>query len=212
MASALKANGQFTVFAPTDAAFAAAGAQSKSLLARQMSYLNVLGKYDAVALLRVINEAGGEAKLRTAQGGVLVARMNGPTNIQVINEKGKTANIAIYDVRDKNGIVHVVYHLIEPAGPARQVALSGRWRRKPAPFQQSFYMRIAAAKGAIGGGIVARASRRIDELVQPTRCGGIEGVKGFLESLEAIGIQNLRPHIGIIARRIAVAAEDVREM
>jgi len=117
VASALKANGQFTVFAPTDAAFAAAGAQFKSLLARQMSYLNVLGKYDAVALLRVINEAGGEAKLRTAQGGVLVARMNGPTNIQVINEKGNTANIAIYDVRDKNGIVHVVDHLIEPAGP-----------------------------------------------------------------------------------------------
>ena len=29
----------------------------------------------------VINEAGGEARLRTAEGGVLIARMNGPTNI-----------------------------------------------------------------------------------------------------------------------------------
>lgn len=122
VASALKTNGQFTVFAPTNAAFAAAGQQSKSSLARRMSYLIVPGKYDSGALLRLINEAGGEAKLRTAEGGVLVARMNGPTNILIADEKGHTANIAIYDVRDKNGIVHVVDHVIEPSGPARQVA------------------------------------------------------------------------------------------
>ncbi len=60
--------------------------------------------------------------MRTAEGGVLVARMNGPTNILIADEKGHTANIAIYDVRDKNGIVHVVDHVIEPCGPARQVA------------------------------------------------------------------------------------------
>jgi uncharacterized surface protein with fasciclin (FAS1) repeats len=123
VASALKANGQFTVFAPTDAAFAAQrGPMSKSSMARRMSYLIVPGKYDSQALLRVINEAGGDAKLRTAEGGVLVARMNGPTNIVVMDEKGNVADIAIYDVRDKNGIVHVVDRTLEPGGPARQVA------------------------------------------------------------------------------------------
>ena len=123
VASALKANGQFTVFAPTDAAFAAQGRpMSKSSMARRMSYLIVPGKYDSQALLRVINEAGGDAKLRTAEGGVLVARMNGPTNIVVMDEKGNVADIAIYDVRDKNGIVHVVDRTLEPGGPARQVA------------------------------------------------------------------------------------------
>ncbi len=124
VAGALKANGQFTVFAPTNAAFAAVGDRSKSTLARRMSYLIVPGKYDSAALLRVIGEAGGEARLRTAEGGVLVARMNGPTNIQVMDEKGQTANIAIYDVRDRNGIVHVVDHLIEPSGPASRLALN----------------------------------------------------------------------------------------
>ena len=69
VAGALKSNGQFTVFAPTNAAFAAAGNQPKSTLARRMSYLIVPGKYDSQALLRVISEAGGEAKLRTAEGG-----------------------------------------------------------------------------------------------------------------------------------------------
>jgi uncharacterized surface protein with fasciclin (FAS1) repeats len=122
VAAALKANGQFTVFAPTNAAFAAAGVQPKSTLARRMSYLIVPGKYDSQALLRVINEAGGEAKLRTAEGGILVARMNGPTNIVVMDEKGNTADIAIYDVRDKNGVVHVVDRALEPSGAARQVA------------------------------------------------------------------------------------------
>ena len=122
LASALKANGQFTVFAPTNAAMAAAGVSSKSTMARRMSYLIVPGKYDSQALLRVINEAGGQAKLRTAEGGTLVAHMNGPTNIAVMDEKGNTANIAVYDVRDKNGIVHVVDRTLEPGGPARQVA------------------------------------------------------------------------------------------
>jgi uncharacterized surface protein with fasciclin (FAS1) repeats len=124
VAAALKANGQFTVFAPTNAAFAAAGQQSKSTLARRMSYLIVPGKYDSAALLRTISEAGGEARLRTAEGGILVARMNGPTNIAILDEKGTTANIAIYDVRDRNGIVHVVDNMISPSGPARQVALN----------------------------------------------------------------------------------------
>jgi uncharacterized surface protein with fasciclin (FAS1) repeats len=122
VAAALKANAQFTVFAPTNAAMAAAGAASKSTMARRMSYLIVPGKYDSQALLRVINEAGGQAKLRTAEGGTLVAHMNGPTNIAVMDEKGNTANIAVYDVRDKNGIVHVVDRTLEPGGPARQVA------------------------------------------------------------------------------------------
>ena len=120
--TALKSNGQFTVFAPTNAAFAANGLQPKSSLARRMSYLIVPGRYDSQALLKLINEAGGTAKLRTAEGGVLIARMNGPTNIMVMDERGSIANIAVYDVRDKNGIMHVVDHTLEPGGPARQVA------------------------------------------------------------------------------------------
>ena len=80
------------------------------------------GRYDSQALLKVINEAGGEAKLRTAEGGVLLARMNGPTNIVILDARGNIADIAIYDVRDKNGIVHVVDRALEPGGLTRQVA------------------------------------------------------------------------------------------
>jgi uncharacterized surface protein with fasciclin (FAS1) repeats len=124
VAAALKTNGQFTVFAPTDAAFQAEGAQSGAGLARRMSYLIVPGKYDSQALLRLINEAGGEAKMRTAEGGVLVAMLNGPTNIVVMDERGDSADISIYDVRDKNGIVHVVDRVLEPSSPPREIASS----------------------------------------------------------------------------------------
>lgn len=122
VAAALKTNGQFTLFAPTDAALAAQGARSKSSLARRMSYLIVPGRYDSQALLKVINEAGGAARLRTAEGGVLLARMNGPTNIVILDARGSIADIAIYDVRDRNGIVHVVDRALEPGGMTRQVA------------------------------------------------------------------------------------------
>ena len=123
VADALKSDGQFTVFAPTNAAFTAAGTQPKSSLGRRLSYLIVPGRYDSQALLKAINEGGGEARLRTAEGGVLVARLNGPTNIMVMDERGNIADIAIYDVRDKNGIVHVVDHTLEPGGSrTRQIA------------------------------------------------------------------------------------------
>lgn len=126
VADALKANGQFTVFAPTNAALATLPArdleQNKAQLARMMGYLVVPGKYDSAALLKVIGEGGGQAKLRTVEGGVLVARMNGPTNVILMDEKGNTADIAIYDVYDKNGVMHVVDHTLEPGMPARQVA------------------------------------------------------------------------------------------
>ena len=94
----------------------------KASLARRMSYLIVPGRYDSQTLLRVIDEAGGQARLRTAEGGVLLARMNGPTNIVILDTRGNIADIAIYDVRDKNGIVHVVDRALEPGGPTRQVA------------------------------------------------------------------------------------------
>jgi uncharacterized surface protein with fasciclin (FAS1) repeats len=124
--SALRGNGQFTVFAPTNAALSSLSAremqQDKSRLARLMGYLVVPGRYDSQALLRAIGEGGGQAKLRTVEGGVLVARMNGPTNIILMDEKGATANIAIYDVYDKNGVLHVVDHMLEPGMAARQLA------------------------------------------------------------------------------------------
>ncbi len=123
VSDALKFDGQFTVFAPTNAAMPAQVlGRDKAQLARLMGYLVVPGKYDSQTLLKAIGEGGGEAKLRTVEGGILVARMNGPTNIILMDERGDTADIAIYDVYDKNGVMHVVDRMLEPGASARQVA------------------------------------------------------------------------------------------
>jgi uncharacterized surface protein with fasciclin (FAS1) repeats len=123
ISDALKANGEFTVFAPTNAALPAQlPSRDKDQLARLMAYLVVPGKYDSQTLLKAIGEGGGQAKLRTIEGGVLLARMNGPTNIILMDEKGNTADIAIYDIYDKNGVMHVVDHMLEPGTAPHQVA------------------------------------------------------------------------------------------
>ena len=126
VAGALKGDGEFTIFAPTNAALASLPAraqqQNKAQLARAMDYLVVPGRYDSQTLLRVIGEGGGQAKLRTAEGGVLMARLNGPTNVVLMDEKGGTADISIYDIYERNGVIHVVDHALEPGAASGQMA------------------------------------------------------------------------------------------
>jgi uncharacterized surface protein with fasciclin (FAS1) repeats len=123
ISDALKADGEFTVFAPTNTAMPAQLlGRDKAQLARLMGYLVVPGKYDSQTLLKVIGEGGGQARLRTIEGGMLLAKMNGPTNVILMDEKGNTADIAIYDVYDKNGVMHVIDHMLEPGASAHQIA------------------------------------------------------------------------------------------
>ena len=123
IASALKSNGQFTLFAPVDAAFVADNPTgNKAQLAQRIGYLVVPGKFDSQALLQQISEGGGEVKMRTVEGGVLTARLNGPTNILLTDERGRTADISIYDVRSKNGVIMVIDRMAAPSGPPHQVA------------------------------------------------------------------------------------------
>ena len=122
IAAALKSNGQFTLFAPVDSAFNTEGASNKAQLAHRIGYLVVPGKFDSQALLQLINQSGGEARLRTVDGGILLARLNGPTNIMLMDERGRSANIAIYDIHNKNGVIMVIDHMAAPSGPPRQVA------------------------------------------------------------------------------------------
>jgi uncharacterized surface protein with fasciclin (FAS1) repeats len=80
-----------------------------------MGYLVVKGKLDSQTLLKLINENGGQANLTTIEGGKLVAQMNGPTNIVLIDEKGQTANIAIYDIYQANGVMQVIDKVVTPS-------------------------------------------------------------------------------------------------
>ncbi|AXI01574.1 fasciclin domain-containing protein [Aquirhabdus parva] len=119
----LKSKGPFTVFAPTNAAFAKLPAgtvdtllkpENKATLTKVLTYHVVPGKYDFAALSKLIAKEQGKAKLKTASGGTLTFSMNGAHNILVWDEKGGYANITTYDVYQSNGVIDVIDTVLMP--------------------------------------------------------------------------------------------------
>lgn len=126
LSDTLNGSGEFTVFAPTDSAYAALGRDKTAAVMKSARknarYLIVKGRYDSTTLLQLINEQGGHVKLRTLEGGVITASLNGPTNIVLMDENGTMADIAIYDIQQKNGVTQVIDRVLTPGKDARQVA------------------------------------------------------------------------------------------
>ena len=118
----LKGPGPFTVFAPTNAAFAALPAgtvdtllkpENKGTLTTILTYHVVAGKVDAKSLMKMIDDGKGMASLKTVAGGTLVAKSTGGM-VTVTDEKGGSANVTIADVYQSNGVIHVVDKVLLP--------------------------------------------------------------------------------------------------
>lgn len=118
----LKGPGPFTVFAPTNAAFAALPAgtvdtllkpESKPTLTKVLTYHVVAGKWDAAALSKMIADGKGMASIKTVAGGTLTAKASGNT-IMLTDEKGGSANVTIADVYQSNGVIHVIDKVLLP--------------------------------------------------------------------------------------------------
>ena len=118
----LKGKGPFTVFAPTNAAFAALPAgtvetllkpENKGTLTTVLTYHVVAGKLDAKAIAAQIKAGNGVATLTTVQGGKLTARANGNT-VTITDAKGGVSRVTIADVYQSNGVIHVVDKVLLP--------------------------------------------------------------------------------------------------
>jgi len=118
----LKGTGPFTVFAPTDAAFAALPAgtvgtllkpENKPALTKVLTYHVVAGKMDSAALMKAIDAGGGKATLTEVSGGTLTATKSG-TMIMLSDESGGMAHVTIPDVVQSNGVIHVVDKVLLP--------------------------------------------------------------------------------------------------
>jgi uncharacterized surface protein with fasciclin (FAS1) repeats len=118
----LKSAGPFTVFAPTNDAFAKLPAgtvetllkpENKGTLTKVLTYHVVAGKMDAAALAKAIKAGGGKATLKTVAGGTLVASMKGK-DIVITDENGGMATVTIADVYQKNGVIHVINSVALP--------------------------------------------------------------------------------------------------
>ncbi len=118
----LQGEGPFTVFAPTNEAFAKlpAGtvdkllmAENKPMLTSVLTYHVIAGKIDSKMLMDLITKNGGTYTATTVQGGKLMFSMkNG--SIILTDEKGGTAKVTIKDVYQKNGVIHVIDTVVMP--------------------------------------------------------------------------------------------------
>ena len=119
----LEGAGPFTVFAPTNAAFAKLPAgtvdtllkpENKATLTKVLTYHVVPGRLTVVSLMKSVKDGEGEAHLKTVAGEDLTVKQAGPGKLTVTDAKGDVANVTIADVLQSNGVIHVVDTVLLP--------------------------------------------------------------------------------------------------
>ncbi len=123
LAGTLQNPGPFTVFAPTDTAFAKLPEgtvdtllkpQNKGTLTNVLVYHAVSGAVSSSDLVKLINKHGGEATIDTLAGQKLTARLVGDT-IVITDAKGRATAVTTADVMTSNGVIHVTDGVFLPA-------------------------------------------------------------------------------------------------
>jgi uncharacterized surface protein with fasciclin (FAS1) repeats len=118
----LEQPGPYTVFAPTNDAFAKLPAgtvdtllkpENKDQLTKVLTYHVVAGRINAADLMKQIKAAGGKASLKTVNGETLTAWMQGK-HIVLTDEKGGNSMITTANVYQSNGVVHVIDAVLLP--------------------------------------------------------------------------------------------------
>ncbi|MEL6530320.1 MAG: fasciclin domain-containing protein [Pseudomonadota bacterium] len=119
----LSSPGPFTVFAPTDTAFAKLPAgtvgtlvkpENKGTLTGILTYHAVAGNVTSADLVKLIQKHGGEATIKTVAGGTLTARLAGDT-IVITDGAGRATAVTQADVQTSNGVIHVTDGVFLPA-------------------------------------------------------------------------------------------------
>jgi uncharacterized surface protein with fasciclin (FAS1) repeats len=119
----LEGPGPFTVFAPTNEAFAKLPAgtvdtllkpENKATLTKVLTYHVVAGRLSASDLKKQIKAGSGKAELTTVEGGKLWASLQDGNHIILKDEKGGTALVTITNVFQSNGVIHVIDSVVMP--------------------------------------------------------------------------------------------------
>lgn len=118
----LQSKGPFTVFAPTNAAFAKLPKGTVETLLKPenlktlqtiLTYHVVAGKLSSADIAKLIKKGKGKATLKTVSGGTLTAWMKGK-DLYITDENGSSSKITIADVNQSNGVIHVVDTVVTP--------------------------------------------------------------------------------------------------
>jgi uncharacterized surface protein with fasciclin (FAS1) repeats len=118
----LSGKGPFTVFAPTNDAFAKLPKgtlesllkpESKGKLTAILTYHVVAGEFNAAAVVEAIKKNNGKFEVKTVQGGKLIASLKGK-DVILTDESGNTSKVIIADVKATNGIIHAIDSVVLP--------------------------------------------------------------------------------------------------
>lgn len=118
----LKGPGPFTVFAPTNAAFAALPAgtvenllkpENKAALTKVLTCHVVAAKAMAADVMAMVKTDGGMHKVKTVGGCELTLKVDGD-KVTVTDETGGVANVTVADVVQSNGVIHVIDKVLLP--------------------------------------------------------------------------------------------------
>jgi len=118
----LSGKGPFTVFAPTNEAFAKLPKgtvetllkpENKAKLQAILTYHVVAGNLDSKAVVAAIKAGKGSAVLTTVQGEKLVGSMKGK-NVILTDSKGNKSTITAVDITSSNGVIHVIDTVLLP--------------------------------------------------------------------------------------------------
>ena len=118
----LASAGPFTVFAPVNSAFdklptgtvaTLLQPENKATLTKILTYHVVAGNIDAKAVLKAIKKGKGKAELTTVAGGKITAMLEGK-KVVIMDEKGGKSYVTIADVKQSNGVIHVVDSVLLP--------------------------------------------------------------------------------------------------
>ena len=119
----LSGPGPFTVFAPTNEAFAKLPAgtvdnllkpENKETLVKVLTYHVVPGRMTAVNLMKAVKDGEGAAKLKTVAGEDIWVKQAGPGKLTITDSKGDVAMVTIDDVIQSNGVIHVIDTVLLP--------------------------------------------------------------------------------------------------
>lgn len=122
LVNTLEGKGPFTVFAPTNEAFAALPAgtvdtlmkpQNKEKLVKILTCHVVGDKAMSIDVKKMVKDDGGMHKVKTVGGCELMLKDEGG-KVTVTDENGNLANVTIADVKQSNGVIHVIDKVLLP--------------------------------------------------------------------------------------------------
>ena len=119
----LQGSGPFTVFAPTNAAFAKLPAgtvdsllkpQMKEKLVAVLTYHVLPGRLSVKDLWEASNKGGGKAKFKTVEGEELTVEFKGQV-LTIRDFKGNASKVTVQNVFQSNGVIHVIDNVLMPS-------------------------------------------------------------------------------------------------